>query len=137
MTDEARFEALRTRLGELQGRSRALARQLGGLDLGELRGPGDLALIPVMRKSAIAELQAAEPPFGALAAAPTGAFQRLFASPEEFTSLSPPDAIHGARPRRSPRPASLRATSSSIAFPITSRPADGSSKAARSRLAAR
>ena len=81
MTDEARFEALRARLGELQGRSRALARQLGDLDLGELRGPGDLALIPVMRKSAIAELQAAEPPFGALAAAPTGAFQRLFASP--------------------------------------------------------
>jgi phenylacetate-CoA ligase len=81
MTDEARFEALRTRLGELQGRSRALARQLGGLDLGELCGPGDLALIPVMRKSAIAELQAAEPPFGALAAAPTSAFRRLFASP--------------------------------------------------------
>ena len=81
MTDEARFEALRARLGELHGRSHALARQLGDLDLGELRGPGDLALIPVMRKSAIAELQAAEPPFGALAAAPTSAFPRLFASP--------------------------------------------------------
>src|SRR5271155_546747 len=81
MTDEARFEALRTRLEELRGRSQALARQLGGLDLGELRGPGDLALIPVMRKSAIAELQAAEPPFGGLAAAPTSAFERLFASP--------------------------------------------------------
>jgi phenylacetate-CoA ligase len=81
MTEEARFEALRARLGELHGRSRALARQLGDLDLGELRGPGDLALIPVMRKSAIAELQAAEPPFGALAAAPTSAFERLFASP--------------------------------------------------------
>ena len=81
MTDEARFEALRPRLGELRGRSRALARQLGYLDLGELRGPGDLALIPVMRKSAIAERQATEPPFGALAAAPTSAFPRLFASP--------------------------------------------------------
>jgi phenylacetate-CoA ligase len=81
MTDEARFEALRARLGELHGRNRALARQLGDLDLGELRGPGDLALIPVMRKSAIAELQAAEPPFGGLAAAPTSAFERLFASP--------------------------------------------------------
>jgi phenylacetate-CoA ligase len=81
MTDEARFEALRARLGELQGRCCALARQLRDLDLGKLRGPGDLALIPVMRKSAIAELQAIEPPFGGLAAAPTSAFPRLFASP--------------------------------------------------------
>ena len=81
MTDEARFEALRARLGELHGRSHALARQLGDLDLGELRGPGDLALIPVLRKSTLAAMQAAEPPFGALAVAPTSAFPRLFASP--------------------------------------------------------
>ena len=39
MTDKARFEALRARLGELIGRSHALARQLGDLDLGELLGP--------------------------------------------------------------------------------------------------
>jgi phenylacetate-CoA ligase len=81
MTDEARFERLRDRLGELHGRSRALARQLGDVDIGALRGPADLALIPVLRKSTIAELQAAEPPFGGLAAAPTHAFTRLFASP--------------------------------------------------------
>src|SRR5277367_5880513 len=81
MTVEARFEALRARLGELHGRSHALARQLGDLDLGELRAPGDLALIPVMRKTTLAAMQAAEPPFGALAVAPTSAFPRLFASP--------------------------------------------------------
>jgi phenylacetate-CoA ligase len=81
MTDVARFEALRARLGELRGRSLGLARQLGDVDLGALRGPADLALIPVMRKSAIASQQAAEPPFGAFAAAPTSAFPRLFASP--------------------------------------------------------
>ena len=40
MSDEARFERLRARLGELHGRSHALARQLGDVDLGELRGPG-------------------------------------------------------------------------------------------------
>ncbi len=81
MTDDVRFERLRDRLGELHGRSRALARQLGDIDLGELRGPADLALIPVLRKSAIAALQAAKPPFGGLAAAPIDAFTRLFASP--------------------------------------------------------
>ena len=41
MTDKARFEALRARLGELIGRSKAVARQLGDLDLGELLGPPD------------------------------------------------------------------------------------------------
>ena len=35
----------------------------------------------MLRKSALAEMQRAEPPFGALAAAPTSAFRRLFASP--------------------------------------------------------
>ncbi len=81
MTDDARFEALRDRLGELHGLSHALARQIGDVDLSDLRGPSDLALIPVMRKSAIALMQAVEPPFGGLAAAPAGAFARLFASP--------------------------------------------------------
>ncbi len=81
MIDDARFEALRDRLGELHGRSHALARQLGDVDLSDLRGPADLALIPVLRKSALALMQAAEPPFGGFAAARTSAFARLFASP--------------------------------------------------------
>src|SRR5271166_2051961 len=81
MIDDVRFEALRARLGALHGRNQALARQLGDLDLGELRSPADLALIPVLRKSDVAALQRAEPPFGGLAAAPTSAFARLFASP--------------------------------------------------------
>jgi phenylacetate-CoA ligase len=81
MIDDARFELLRDRLGELHARSHALARQIGDLDLSALRSPADLALIPVLRKSELARMQRAEPPFGALAAAPTGAFLRLFASP--------------------------------------------------------
>ena len=81
MIDDARFEALRDRLGALHGRSHALARQIGDVDLSDLRSPADLALFPVLRKSDIAALQRAEPPFGGLAAAPTGAFLRLFASP--------------------------------------------------------
>ena len=80
MIDDARFEALRDRLGELHGRSHALARQIGDVDLNDLRGPADLALIPVLRKSDIAALQRAEPPFGGLAAAPAAMFARLFAS---------------------------------------------------------
>jgi phenylacetate-CoA ligase len=81
MNEDARFEALRTRLGELHGLSHALARQIGDVDISDLRGPADLALIPVLRKSALAGMQQAEPPFGGLAAAPIRSFPRLFASP--------------------------------------------------------
>src|SRR5271166_6656241 len=81
MNDDARFERLRDRLGELHGLSHALARQMGDVDISDLRGPADLALIPVLRKSALAELQQTEPPFGGLAAAAPNAFARLFASP--------------------------------------------------------
>ncbi len=81
MDEDARFERLRDRLGALHGLSHTLARQIGDVDIGDLRGPGDLALVPVLRKSALADMQAAEPPFGGLAAAPVGAFPRLFASP--------------------------------------------------------
>jgi phenylacetate-CoA ligase len=79
--DDVRFRSLRARLGELHGRSHGLARQLGDVDLGELRSPADLSLIPVLRKADLAQLQGAGPPFGGLAAAPTSAFSRLFASP--------------------------------------------------------
>ena len=81
MIDDERFASLRDRLGALHGKSHALARQLGDVELGDLRGPRDLALIPVLRKSDLARMQAAEPPFGGLAAAPTSAFARLLASP--------------------------------------------------------
>jgi phenylacetate-CoA ligase len=99
MIDDARFETLRQRLGELHGRSPALARQLGDVDLSALRSPADLALIPVLRKSALAEMQRAEPPFGALAAAPTGGFVRLFASPGGIyePESAGPDAWGAAR----------------------------------------
>ena len=88
MTDEARFEALRVRLGELTGRSHSLARQLGDLDLGKLRGPADLALLPVLRKSAIAALQSAEPPFGTLAAAPPAPSRASSLRLGKFTNLN-------------------------------------------------
>jgi phenylacetate-CoA ligase len=81
MSEDARFGRLRDRLGEIHGRSHALARQIGDVEISDLRGPADLALIPVLRKSALAAMQRAEPPFGALAAAPIGSFPRLFASP--------------------------------------------------------
>jgi phenylacetate-CoA ligase len=46
-----------------------------------LRGPDDLPRFPVLRKSDLPRLQAADPPFGGLLAVPVGSLKRLFASP--------------------------------------------------------
>ena len=81
MTDEARFERLRDRLGELHGRSHALARQLGDVDLRELRGPADLGADPGLAQvgdRSAAERRAAVRRARRVAIA---AFVRLFASP--------------------------------------------------------
>src|SRR5271166_1656405 len=117
MMGDARFGRLRDRLGELHRRSRALARQLGDIDLSDLRSPADLALVPVMRKSALAEMQRAEPPFGALAAAPTSAFGVSSPPPAASTNPNPPATIHGARREPLRPPASSAARSWSTAFP--------------------
>ena len=82
MLDEARLQALRARLAELVGRSPTLAAQMGGVDPADLRTPQDFERLPVLRKAQLAAMQAAAPPFGALASSPMGAFTRLFASPE-------------------------------------------------------
>jgi phenylacetate-CoA ligase len=72
---------LRQALTALARQSPALAKQLGGLDIGALRSPADLSRIPVLRKSDLAAMQRAAPPFGGLAAIAPGRFRRLFASP--------------------------------------------------------
>jgi phenylacetate-CoA ligase len=82
MTDEAaRMAALREALTTLQAQSPALARQLEGVDIGALKNRADLSRIPVLRKSELAAMQRAAPPFGGLAATEPGRFKRLFASP--------------------------------------------------------
>ncbi len=75
------FARLRERLSVLRSRSPAIHRQLEGVDLAALRGPDDLARIPLIRKSNLSERQRAEPPFAGLAAKAPGKFKRLFLSP--------------------------------------------------------
>ncbi len=82
MIDEfAGMAALRDALTGLRTRSPALARQLEGVEIGALRSRADLSRIPVLRKSELAAMQRAAPPFGGLAGAEPGRFKRLFASP--------------------------------------------------------
>jgi len=58
-----------------------LALEQAGLAPGDIRGLDDLSRLPITRKDALPALQAAEPPFGGLAAVAPGALARLFMSP--------------------------------------------------------
>jgi phenylacetate-CoA ligase len=52
-----------------------------GLGPRDLRGPDDLARLPVLKKSALPDLQKADPPFGGFCTVPMGELRRIFVSP--------------------------------------------------------
>jgi phenylacetate-CoA ligase len=57
------------------------AAHLKGVDAGALNSRQSLAKLPVLRKSALTQLQAKVPPFGGFATAPAGVLGRVFMSP--------------------------------------------------------
>lgn len=64
-------------------RAPGLRRRLAeaGLTPRDLRGPDDLPRLPVLRKSALPDLQKADPPFGGFCTVPVGQLRRIFVSP--------------------------------------------------------
>lgn len=52
-----------------------------GLGPRDLRGPDDLARLPVLKKSALPDLQKADPPFGGFCTVPMRELRRIFVSP--------------------------------------------------------
>jgi phenylacetate-CoA ligase len=55
--------------------------EAAGLAPEDLRTAADLPRFPILRKSDLPKIQAADPPFGGLLAVPVGRLKRLFASP--------------------------------------------------------
>jgi phenylacetate-CoA ligase len=55
--------------------------EAAGLRPGDVRRVDDLARLPVIKKSAMPELQKAEPPFGGFCTVPTERLRRIFVSP--------------------------------------------------------
>jgi phenylacetate-CoA ligase len=55
--------------------------EIAGLAPEALRSVADLPRFPILRKSDLPKIQAAEPPFGGLLSVPVGRLKRLFASP--------------------------------------------------------
>ena len=91
------YERLRQRLSALAEHSPALRRQLSGIEIADLRGPGDLARVPLLRKSELAVLQRESPPFAGIATQ-ANAFKRLFLSPGPiFEAQDHGDDPYGAK----------------------------------------
>lgn len=79
--EDALFAALRDLLIGAMPRVPALAQRLAGFDPAELVDRAALARIPVLRKTALMESQAADPPFGGHADTDALVGRRVFQSP--------------------------------------------------------
>ncbi|MHA6345076.1 phenylacetate--CoA ligase family protein [Roseivivax sp. CAU 1761] len=83
-TRDARMAALAESLPAQIARAQALpgyAASLAGFEAAAIRGPGDLAGLPVLRKSALGAAQAEAAPFGGFTSRPAAEFAHVFQSP--------------------------------------------------------
>ena len=106
--EAAQFEALRGLIAKAQAEAPGLARHLDGVEAATVTGRAGLAALPVLRKSALIEMQRADPPFGGLTTRPAGKFDHVFQSPGPIYEpglSSAPDwwrlgrALHAGRDR--------------------------------------
>ncbi len=81
LREAALFEALRGQIVKAQAEAPGIARHLAGVEAEAVTGRAELAALPVLRKSALIEMQRADPPFGGLTTRPAGEFDNVFQSP--------------------------------------------------------
>jgi phenylacetate-CoA ligase len=79
--EQALFDELPSLLQHAIANAPGWAAQLKGIDPATVTSRTMLAGLPVLRKSALKELQAANPPFGGFTTAPASALGRVFMSP--------------------------------------------------------
>ncbi|MCA1581371.1 MAG: AMP-binding protein [Acidobacteria bacterium] len=94
--EQALFAHLPDYLDHARERSPALARRLNGIPGADINDRDALARIPVLRKSELAELQRADPPFGRLAGVPLGQCGHVFSSPGPLFEPAARRADYGA-----------------------------------------
>ena len=81
LREAALFVALRGQIAKAQAEAPGMARHLDGVEAASVTGRAALAALPVLRKSALIEMQRADPPFGGLTTRPANGFDRIFQSP--------------------------------------------------------
>lgn len=96
---EATLVALKAQLAHAKAESAAYGELLADVEPEAFTGLGDLARLPVVRKSALVERQAAEPPFGGLNAIAPGQAGRIFTSPGPLYELEARESDYGRMAR--------------------------------------
>ncbi len=96
---EATLAALKAQLAHAKAESAAYAELLADVEPESFTDLGDLARLPVVRKAALIERQAAEPPFGGLNAIPPGTAGRIFTSPGPLYELEGRESDYGRMAR--------------------------------------
>ena len=81
LREAALFASLRSQIARAQAEAPGISRHLGGVEAAAVTGWAELAALPVLRKSALIEMQRADPPFGGLTTRPAGQFDHVFQSP--------------------------------------------------------
>lgn len=79
--EAALFECLRAQIADAKLRAPGMARHLEGVEPESVADRAALAALPVLRKSALMDMQAADPPFGGLTTRPAAEFTWAFQSP--------------------------------------------------------
>jgi phenylacetate-CoA ligase len=79
--EAALFKGLRLLLDMARGKAPALKKQLKGVEIKALKDRAALAGAPVLRKSALLDMQQASPPFAGLTTVKSGQLARLLISP--------------------------------------------------------
>jgi phenylacetate-CoA ligase len=79
--EREQLAALRRQVAHAKAHAPAFAQRLAAVDPAAIDSRASLAALPVTRKSELAELQKASPPFGGLAATRWGEARRVFQSP--------------------------------------------------------
>jgi phenylacetate-CoA ligase len=75
------LSALPRQIAHAKAQAPAYTARLRDIDPASITSPGALAMLPIVRKSELIELQKSAPPFGGLAAVKPGALARVFMSP--------------------------------------------------------
>ena len=81
LREREQLAALRRQVAHAKAHAPAFAQRLAAVDPAAIDSRASLAALPVTRKSELAELQKASPPFGGLAATRWGEARRVFQSP--------------------------------------------------------
>ena len=134
---QAQFKSIKTQLHQARQQTPAYQTLLADVDLNKINNENDFASLPLTRKSALLELQKAEPPFGGFAALSSARLRIYLPHPDQFTNPVATVSISGALRAHYMRLAFALATLFIIVFPITLHQLGRWSKAALAHLAAR